>query len=334
MTTQISPLRDEPDSMSPRATLGSGREVGVDAWQVGEDGRVRYHVQAGLTAGWAAPGTVALRSADAASRRVGGRPVVAPLAGTGLWYTLDDRQHGIDAGQRVAQTARTAGLSHLYVEVATSRGGFFGGPWLDELLPAARAAGLRVIGSVYTCLADLPADLALAIQVASYRTPGGLALDGLTADIEEQLVPENVQAFGELLRQALGDDALLVATVYPPDSWAGSLYPWRALGASWSAVAPMAYWGAPESPADVYAYSQRALADVRARAGRPDLPVEMLGQLFALGQPRLLGPGSPSADEVVAAASAARDGGAVGISFFDWARATPAHWQALAAFAW
>jgi hypothetical protein len=60
----------------------------------------------------------------------------------------------------------------------------------------------------------------------------------------------------------------------------------------------------------------------------------MLGQLFALGQPRLLGPGSPSAEEVVAAASAARDGGAVGISFFDWTRATPAHWQALAAFAW
>ena len=95
MTTQVTPLGNEPDSMSARATLGSGREVGVDAWQVGEDGRVRYHVQAGLTAGWAAPGSVALRSADAASRRVGGRPVVAPLAGIGLWFTLDDRQHGI-----------------------------------------------------------------------------------------------------------------------------------------------------------------------------------------------------------------------------------------------
>jgi hypothetical protein len=190
----------------------------------------------------------------------------------------------------------------------------------------ARAAGLRVIGSVYTCLADVPGDLALAVEVARYRTPDGLALDGLTADIEEELVPDTVRAFGELLRHALGDDALLVATVYPPDSWAGGRYPWRALGASWNAVAPMAYPGQPRSPAEVYAYTHRALADVRARVGRADLPVEMLGQLFALGQPRLLGPGSPSADEVVAAASAARDGGAIGISFFDWEGSATSAW--------
>jgi hypothetical protein len=36
----------------------------------------------------------------------------------------------------------------------------------------------------------------------------------------------------------------------------------------------------------------------------------------------------------VAVAGAAREAGAVGISFFDWARATPAHWEALAAFRW
>ena len=333
-TTQANPLDDGSDGTVPQATLGPGTEVRVDAWQVGGDGRARYHVQAGPTAGWAAPGSVALQAADAASRQLRGASIAAPLAGTGLWFTLDSRQHGLGAGQRVAEAARAAGLSHLYVEVATSRGGFFGGPWLDELLPAARAAGLRVIGSVYTCLDDLPADLTLAVEVARYRTPDGLSLDGLTADIEEQLVPENVQAFGELLRHALGDDALLVATIYPPDSWAAPHYPWRALGASWSAVAPMAYWGQPRPPADVYAYTQRTLAGVRALAGRPDLPVELLGQLFELGQPRLLGPDPPSAAEVVAAASAARAGGAIGISFFDWARATPAHWQALATFRW
>lgn len=320
------------------AALAAGTPVLVEAWVGGQDGRVRYRVRAEGVAGWAAPGAVALSAADPSTREVGGRPIWEPLRGTGLWFVLDDRQHGAAAGARVAEAARANGLSHVYVEVATTRGGFFGGPWLNELLPAARAAGVRVIGSVYTDLDDVPADLALTLEVARYRTPEGLALDGLTADIEETLVGSNVAAYGELLRHHVGDDYLLVATVYPPESWYGPRYPWAALVASWNVIAPMAYWRhmeeRPFRPDEVYTYTQRNLAKVRALTGRPDVPVEMLGQFHEQGRPNLFGPDAPTAGEIRAAADAARDGGAVGISFFDWTRATPGHWEALAAFRW
>jgi hypothetical protein len=311
----------------------------VEEWTLAADGRVWYRVATYEGVGWAPAGRVAVQAgADPPTRQVGGRPIVEPLYGKGMWFVLDSRGHGPGAGTRVAAAARANGLSHLYVEVATSRGGFWGARWLDELLPAARAAGVRVIGSVYPCLDDLPADLALALEVARYRTPGGLALDGLTADIEETLVPENVQAYGELLRHHLGDDYLLVATVYPPESWFAPRYPWPALPASWNAVVPMAYWRHMENraftPPEVYAYTQRNLTQLRALTGRPDLPVQMLGQLFELGRPNLLGPDPPTAGEVAAAVAAARDTGAVGISFFDWTRATPAHWAAIAASEW
>ena len=331
-------LSETLDGDAGPAALPAGAGVLVDAWVVGGDGRVRYRVRGDGGAGWAAPGAMALQAADPLTRQLEGRPIVAPLHGKGLWFTLDSREHGEAAGVRVAAAAAAAGLSHLYVEVATSPGGFFGARWLDELLPAARAAGVRVIGSVYTCLDDPAADLALALEVARYRTPDGLALDGLTADIEETLVAENVQAFGELLRHHVGDDYLLVATVYPAEGWWASRYPWAALAASWNAVAPMTYWrmmaGRTLTPAEVYAYMQRNVAAVRALAGRPDLPVELLGQLFELGRPRLLGPDPPTPAEIEAAAAAARDAGALGITFFDWTRATPAHWEALAAIRW
>jgi hypothetical protein len=224
------------------------------------------------------------------------------------------------------------------VEVATSRGGFFGGRWLDELLPATRAAGVKVIGSVYTWLDDLPADLELALAVAQYRTPGGLGLDGLTADIEESLVADNVQAFGELLRHHVGNDYLLVATTYPPGSFAAPRYPWPAIARSWNAIAPMAYWsqmrGRALTPDEAYTYTAEAVAGIRRLTGRADVHVDVLGQLFELGRPLLLGPDPPTPSEVEAAMRAARDGGALGVSFFDWTRATPAHWEALAAFAW
>jgi hypothetical protein len=152
------------------------------------------------------------------------------------------------------------------------------------------------------------------------------------------LVPENVQAFGELLRHHVGDDYLLVATVYPPESWFGPRYPWPALARSWNAVVPMAYWRQMQNraltPAEVDTYTRRNLSQVWSLTGRPDLPVQMLGQLFEMGRPRLLGPDPPTPDELRAATAAARDVGAVGISFFDWTRATPAHWEALAALRW
>jgi len=331
-------LGEAPDGGAALARVTPGTDVLADAWVAGADGRVRYRVVADGIAGWAAPGAVTLRFVDPATRLVDGRPIVEPLRGIGLWFVLDDREHGADAAARVAAAARDNGLSHLYIEVATSRGGFFGGPWLDALLPAARAANVRVIGSVYTDLDDVPADVSLSLDVARYRTPAGLALDGLTADVEETLVPENVRAYGELLRHHLGDDYLLVATVYPPESWYAPRYPWSALPATWNAIAPMAYWRhmeeRPFTAAEVDTYIRRNLAKVRALTGRPDMPVEMLGQFHEQGRPNLFGPEMPTAAEIVAAARAAREAGAIGISYFDWARATPAHWDALAEIRW
>jgi hypothetical protein len=50
--------------------------------------------------------------------------------------------------------------------------------------------------------------------------------------------------------------------------------------------------------------------------------------MHQLGRPLVVGREMPTAAEIVAAARAAREAGAVGISCFDWARATPAHWDA------
>lgn len=331
-------VTETPDGGEVVGRLAAGRRVVIEAWIVAANDRVRYYAVAADVAGWVSPGALALDAADPPSRTVAGRPIVEPLRGKGMWFVLDSREHGESAGPRVAAAAQANGLTHLYVEIATSRGGFFGAPWLDELLPAAQTRGISVIGSVYVWLDDLSADLDLALALARYRTPGGQTLDGLTADIEETLVPDNVQAFGELLRHHLGDDYLLVATTYPPGSFAAPRYPWAAIARSWNAVAPMAYWrqmrGRVLAPDEVYAYTQQAIAGVRELAGRPDLQVEMLGQLFELGRPRLLGPDPPTPAEVAASMGAARDAGAIGIAFFDWTRATPAHWETIATFDW
>ena len=92
--------------------------------------------------------------------------------------------------------------------------------------------------------------------------------------------------------------------------------------------------GRARTRAEVKSYTRRTIQDVRLVVGRPDVQVEMLRQLFEMGRPNLLGPDPPTAAEVLAAAHAARESGAIGISYFDWTRATPEHWQALTGFRW
>jgi hypothetical protein len=132
-------LTAAPDDDTRVGELTPGTAVSVLGWGTDPDGAVRYRVLAGSAVGWAAPGAVALAAADPLTRRVGGRTIVEPLRGKGMWFVLDSQQHGTTPAARVAAAARANGLSHLYVEVATSRGGFWGARWLDDRRPLPHA---------------------------------------------------------------------------------------------------------------------------------------------------------------------------------------------------
>jgi len=92
----------------------------------------------------------------------------------------------------------------------------------------------------------------------------------------------------------------------------------------------MDYWHVQShaySAAEVYQFVRRSVQLIRAQT-RVDEPVEVLGQMF---DPYQDGANSPGAAEIAACAAAARDVGAVGVSFFEWSHATAQEWQALAA---
>src|SRR2546425_9413577 len=80
-------------------------------------------------------------------------------------------------------------------------------------------------------------------------------------------------------------------------------------------------------------YVQRSIELIRERAGRP-VAVAPIGQAYGMQWPNETGPTNPDGEETRAMLRAARDAGAVGISFFEWAHATAPQWRELAAFRW
>src|SRR4051794_4941490 len=257
-------------------------------------------------------------------------PPAAPIGagvpvGKGMWIWQPEQVEGGDVNAMVAR-ARAAGLTHIYVRTGSSVDGFYAQPFLDQILPAAHAAGLRVLGWDFPYLSDVGADVQRAVAAIAYATPGGHRLDGFSPDIETgsegvALTTENAVAYGSALRAAVGAGYPLIATVPNPTDFMVPLYPYAEVTAPFDAIAPMVYWLNREPDADV-----ATAIDRLAPLGKPVLPI---GQAYD-GSAEGGRPGSPTPDELARFLATAEQHGATGVSFWSWQHATQETWAAIA----
>jgi len=338
-------LYSAPDDGSvPVAALPLGQPVSVTQWAPDSKGQPWYRVDVPAGGSWARATSIRLTTPDPAARQVGGGPIWAPVAGKGMWATnFVANRSDVNA---MARAAKAAGITHIYTEVAITGSGFYGTTTLDRLIPAAHAAGVKVIAWVYADLTNVSDDIRLAALVANHKTPGGERPDGLAADIERlngSVIVDSGAAYsyGQALRALLGPDALMVAAVPHPFQAPG--FPYAAIAASFNVIAPMDYWHSRQSrsytPDDVRRFVATSVTSLRAAmrvgGGVAQTPIEELGQMydmFATSAPT--GQSAPTGDEITADLEAARQAGCIGASYFDWRTATQAQWAALAAYAW
>jgi exo-beta-1,3-glucanase (GH17 family) len=317
----------------PVTEAALGTALSMSQWAGDAAGRPWYEVSIDATTGWIPASNVQVDEPSPATYKVNGVPVWEPAAGKGMWFTNYLPHHSdVDA---LVQAARLAGLTHLYAEVAVSTFGFYGQNTLDRLLPAAHAAGLKVIAAVYPYLNDIATDVRLTQEVADYRTPSGDRIDGILTDVEEVTTESAVYSYGQTLRAVLGPDLLLVADVLHPLADTG--YPYGAIAASWNVIEPMDYWHGQHnhtySAADTTRFVTTTLTTVRAAVGQ--MPIEELGQSYDMYTDDGTGGGdAPTAQEMTADLQAARAPGCIGVSYFEWQTATQAEWRALAAYDW
>jgi len=252
---------------------------------------------------------------------------LSALAGKGVWIWQLGATEGGDASRIVAR-ARTAGLHQLWVRVGDSFDGFYAGPQLDSLVPAAHRAGIAVIGWGFPYLYDPVSDAGWSRAALAWRGPGGSALDAFSPDIETAsegvaLSPARVITYLGLVRPADGRRPL-VATVFPPNDHFLATYPYAAMAPYVDAFAPMAYWGC-QQPGQ---YAALALQRLAAMA-----PIHLVGQGYDMaGEGGRKG--SPSAAEVLAFLDGAKTGGAQGASLYVWQSLSDPEWSALGGFAW
>jgi hypothetical protein len=241
------------------------------------------------------------------------------VKGKGLWATPFGTKP-VDVGALLAQARRT-GVTAVWIRTGGSRQGYYGDRFLPALVPAAHAAGIKVIAWDFPFLSDPVADarraqLALAAGVDAFSPDVETVAEGT------RLTTRRLSLYLSLVRAYAGRRAV-IATV-PRPSAARRSFPYAAFRPYADVFAPMVYWSCLE-PGSV---TQQSIAKLRGL-----LPVAPVGQGYDMGAEGGRR-GTPSRAETLRFLDAARRGGAVGASLWTVEEAGPAQLGALRDYRW
>jgi hypothetical protein len=273
---------------------------------------------------------LALQVAGAAPAR---RAADDPFAGLATWVDIYDRPVYADPEGTAARIA-ARGVRTVFAETANYKAtaDVVGAPALGRFVDALQARGIAVV-AWYLPGFDRPGrDLRRTRAMLTFRTPGGSGFDGVALDVEATIEKRvavrtlRLLTLARTLRAEAGETPVAAITLPPrmlerrPTVW--PRFPWADLAALSDAVVPMAYTGSAFRGYEAtYGYVARSLASLRA-AG-VEVPIHAAGGVAD----------RMSADELRALVDAAEDGGATGVSLYDFATTRTPGWAALRTFA-
>jgi hypothetical protein len=235
------------------------------------------------------------------------------------------------------ETVAMRGVRTVYIQAARddarSPEGIVDHDLVGRFLQRARELGMRVVGWYLPKFADVDADLARLLQIRDFEYEGH-RFDGIGVDIEfrssvrdDALRNRRVVELSRRLRAEVGNQALAAIVLPPallevvhPQYWPN--FPWQELAPLYDVWLPMGYWSdvkARTGYRDGHRYTSENIARLRANLGDPTALVHAIGGVANL----------VTDDDYRGFVQAAREGGAVGWSMYDYRTTPPAGWEIL-----
>jgi hypothetical protein len=204
---------------------------------------------------------------------------------------------------------------------------------LGEFVDAAHAVGMRVVAWYLPSLLYPVRDTRAALAAIRFRSAKGERFDSFALDIEASLVhsvplrSKRLLQLSARLRSAVGHHYSLGAVIPSPVGirlhrtyWPN--FPYRSLARFYDVFLPMAYATYHVRGVEATrAYDAAGVAIIRARTGKPHVPIHLIGGLAnAMG-----------AGETAGFMQAVADCSPVGYSLYAFSVTPQATWKALAA---
>lgn len=255
--------------------------------------------------------------------------------GAGAWVDIFDFK---SLGDPILNTQLMAsqGVKTLYIETGNYRqaSDIVSPTTVAAYVDAAHAAGLKVVAWYLPGFGNLSKDLRRSRAAIGFTTPNGGHFDSFALDIEANAVNpvkkrnRNMVLLSKKIRKVVGKGYPLGAIVpdkrstsTTPALWPG--FPHARVNKLYDVFLPMAYSSArAEGASKIYAYTADNIEFIRARTLDPNVRVHMVGGIAD----RL------DSGEAAAVVRAAKDAGAIGVSFYDFRTSGVEEASALAQF--
>jgi hypothetical protein len=255
------------------------------------------------------------------------------FGGLGTWTDIyDGRVYA--APEATAARIAARGVKTVWAETANYRASadVVQAARLGRFVEALHANGVRVVAWYLPGHVNHGLDIRRARAMLSFRTPNGEGFDGIALNIEgtklRNVALRSTRAVDltRRIRRDAGEMPLAIVPFNPrglerrPTTW--PRFPWAELAQHADAFAPMAYTGGAYKGFDAtYGYVTRAIRLLRTHTTNPDVAIHVAG-----GVANRMGP-----DELEGfAAAVADDGGAIGVSLYDWETTPSSAWRVLA----
>lgn len=149
---------------------------------------------------------------------------------------------------------------------------------LADLIDAAHAEDMRVFAWSFATLQDPEADAQKLVDAAFFRTATKHGVDGVVANLEQNLEQWRVEKYCRRLRAKLGATYPAIACVYSPvcRNLEAKRTPWKLLASNFQIIAPMVYWNSSWSKYDARQYTLLTAQLARKLAG-PKVRLHMVG---------------------------------------------------------
>jgi len=263
----------------------------------------------------------------------GSSPYRSPYAGLGTWLDIYAGPAWTHPKREVAAMARH-GVRTLYLQTGNyeQHADLVRAHALGRFVDAAHAAGLQVVAWYLPSFLSPRQEERRALVAIRFRSPQGGRFDGFALDIEASLVKgvplrsRRLLQLSARLRAAVGPRYPLGAIIPSPVGirkhpayWPH--FPYRGLARYYRAFLPMAYFtdagirGATRSRA----YLASDVAIIRARTGKPHVPIHLIG-----GIADAMGP-----SETAGFMTAVADCAPLGYSLYEFPLTSRATWKAL-----
>jgi hypothetical protein len=256
-------------------------------------------------------------------------PSIDAYRGLGTWVSIYSNSTLADPVGAVARM-KAEGVQTLYLETSNwrQRVDIVRARTMATMIEAAHAQGIKVVAWYLPSYKPVRTDLRRALTAIGFTTPTAQRFDGFALDIEATEVgsiPLRNRLQGRLaanLRRSVGPDYPLGAIVPEAGAlfWPG--YPYAQTSRYFDVFLPMAYFTFRVRGASaVRRYVASNIATIKSAVGS-GTPVHPIG-----GEAD-----HATTSEVAAYVGAARAGGAIGASLYDFHGTTPAAWSQLHRF--